>query len=154
MKTSLTRAANNAWEALWRTHNALLHQFQADDIWQQVSMREYDVLYTLASAPNQSLRLGELAEQTLMPQPSISRMVERLAQRGLVERQQVAQDRRGITVCLTPQGKQTQQQVGMKHARAVTARMSCALDEGQLQQFQELCERLLTMTDVKQGINK
>ena len=137
-----TRSALGAWEALWRAHTLLLQHFQQDDIWHPVSMREYDVLYALTLAPHQALRLGELAAKSVMPQPSISRIVEQLVQKGLVERQQVTQDRRGVTVHLTPQGKQVQQQVGRKHTRTVTQHMAGALSTSELDELQALCTRL------------
>ena len=43
--------ANDAWEALLAAHAALMKQFAAEGIWAELSMREYDVLYTLAKCP-------------------------------------------------------------------------------------------------------
>ena len=43
-----TRLANDAWEALLSAHARLMKQFAAEDIWRDLSMREYDVLYTLS----------------------------------------------------------------------------------------------------------
>ena len=40
--------ANDAWEALLAAHAEMMRQFAAEDIWNEVSMREYDVLYTLS----------------------------------------------------------------------------------------------------------
>jgi hypothetical protein len=45
---SRTRLANDAWEALLSAHARLMKQFATEDIWQDLSMREYDVLYTLS----------------------------------------------------------------------------------------------------------
>ena len=57
------RLANQAWEALMTAHARLLRQFAADD-WEDLSMREYDVLYTLAKrGPS---RIGELGESVLL----------------------------------------------------------------------------------------
>jgi len=43
--------ANDAWEALLSAHAALMKQFAAEDIWAELSMREYDVLYPLSKCP-------------------------------------------------------------------------------------------------------
>src|SRR5262249_28913274 len=44
--TGQSQRANDAWEALLTAHATLMKQFAAEDIWADVSMREYDVLYT------------------------------------------------------------------------------------------------------------
>ena len=45
---SRSQLANDAWESLLTAHAALMRQFAADGIWGDLSMREYDVLYTLS----------------------------------------------------------------------------------------------------------
>jgi len=83
--TAQPNLANDAWEALLTAHATLMKQFAAEDIWADVSMREYDVLYTLSKCP-EPLRLSELNRHVLLSQPALSRLVDRLAERGLVER--------------------------------------------------------------------
>jgi len=51
--------ANDAWEALLTAHSSLIRQFNAQDVWGDLSMKEYDVLYTLSKCPN-PIRLSEL----------------------------------------------------------------------------------------------
>ena len=75
--------ANDAWEALLSAHAVLMKQFAAEDIWAEVSMREYDVLYTLSKC-REPLRISELNRHVLLSQPALSRLVDRLAERGLV----------------------------------------------------------------------
>ena len=43
--------ANDAWEALLTAHASLIRQFAATDVFRDLSMREYDVLYTLSKCP-------------------------------------------------------------------------------------------------------
>ena len=40
--------ANDAWEALLSAHASLVRHFSAEDVWEDISMKEYDVLYTLS----------------------------------------------------------------------------------------------------------
>ncbi|HWV78428.1 MAG TPA: helix-turn-helix domain-containing protein, partial [Isoptericola sp.] len=95
------RLAAEAWESLFRAQVTLMRRFQADDIWRDLSMREYDVLFTLSRAPRGELRLRDLNEGMLIAQSSLSRMVERLEARGLVARSVPADDARGTLVRLT-----------------------------------------------------
>ena len=81
----------------------MMSKFAAEDIWQDVSMREYDVLYTLSKCPAPK-RLSELNRHVLLSQPALSRMVDRLVERGLVERLADPADGRGVRLALTAAG--------------------------------------------------
>ena len=54
-----SRLANDAWEALLTAHAEMMRQFAAEDVWNEVSRTEYDVLYTLSKCRG-PIRLGEL----------------------------------------------------------------------------------------------
>lgn len=142
------RLANEAWEALMTAHARLLRQF-ADDDWAELSMREYDVLYTLAKRPG-PLRIGELGGSVLLSQPGLSRLVDRLVQRGLVARSSDPADGRSVRVALTPAGAACQKAVGRRHARSV-ARAMAVLTPSELQQLQHLTTKLVTPTANHQG---
>ena len=103
--------ANDAWEALLTAHAVLMKQFAAEDIWTDLSMREYDVLYTLSKCP-EPVRLTELNRHVLLSQPALSRLVDRLAERGLVERHADPADGRGVRLSLTAAGRARQHEIG------------------------------------------
>nr|BFF25926.1 hypothetical protein GCM10025732_38910 [Glycomyces mayteni] len=54
MTRSRSRLANESWESLLTAHAALMKRFAAEPIWDEVSMREYDVLYTLSKHEGRS----------------------------------------------------------------------------------------------------
>ncbi len=136
------KAAADAWEALLRAQVALMRRFGADDIWDELSMREYDVLFTLSGAPGRALRLGELNEAILLAQPSLSRLVDRLAADGLVRREVPPGDRRGTLVCLTELGARVQRRIGRRHAERIAAYVGGALDEADLAELTRLANAL------------
>ncbi len=68
-----------------------------------VSAAQLFVLSTLASSP--SLSLAELAGRTLTDQSSVSTVVGRLVERGLVVRKVSSADRRRAELRLTPAGR-------------------------------------------------
>lgn len=136
-----TRLANDAWEALLSAHAVLMKRFAADDIWAEVSMREYDVLYTLSKCRG-PLRIGELHRHVLLSQPALSRMVDRLVERELVERCADPADRRGVRLSLTDAGRALQRQIGRRHARSVARALSAVLDHGELRQLETICLKL------------
>src|ERR1700743_3642597 len=95
--------ANDAWEALLTAHSSLIRKFNAQDVWGDLSMKEYDVLYTLSKCPD-PIRLSELNRHVLLSQPALSRMVDRLADRGLVSRATDPRDGRCGRLAVTPGG--------------------------------------------------
>ena len=80
---------------------SLMKQFAAEDIWTDVSMREYDVLYTLSKCP-EPLRLSELNRHVLLSQPALSRLVDRLAERGLVRARRPTPPTGAASGCRSP----------------------------------------------------
>jgi DNA-binding MarR family transcriptional regulator len=133
--------ANDAWEALLAAHAALMKQFAADDLWGELSMREYDVLYTLSKFP-EPLRISELNRHLLLSQPALSRLLDRLAGRGLVERQPDPADGRGVRLSLTGTGRALQRQIGRRHGRSVARAMTAGLDRAELLQLESICRKL------------
>jgi DNA-binding MarR family transcriptional regulator len=137
----VTTLANDAWEALLSAHAVLMTRFAAEDIWADVSMREYDVLYTLSKCPEPA-RMSELNRHVLLSQPALSRLVDRLAERGLVERRSDPADGRGVRLTLTEAGRAVQRQVGRQHARGVARAMTAGLDPAELRQLETICRKL------------
>ena len=135
--------ANDAWEALLSAHAVLMKKFAGEDIWRDVSMREYDVLYTLSKCPEPQ-RISDLNRHVLLSQPALSRLLDRLAERGLVERLADPADGRGVRLALTPAGRDLQRQVGGRHARSVARALAAALDPGELRQLEAICLKLAT----------
>ena len=137
--------ANDAWEALLTAHAALMRQFGAEDTWEDLSMREYDVLYPLSKCPG-PIRLSELNRHVLLSQPALSRMVDRLAERGLVSRAADPSDRRGVRLALTGEGLAIQQRIGRRHGRSVAQAMRAGLTPAELRQLEEICAKLAATT--------
>ncbi|MFB7799033.1 MarR family winged helix-turn-helix transcriptional regulator [Isoptericola sp. NPDC056134] len=136
------RLAAEAWESLFRAQVTLMRRFQADDIWRDLSMREYDVLFTLSRAPRGELRLRDLNEGMLIAQSSLSRMVERLEGRGLVARSVPADDARGTLVRLTAEGARRQRETGLAHVRTIAEYVGQALPTEELERLRDVLDRL------------
>ena len=122
--------ANDAWEALLTAHAAVMKQLAAENTWTDVSMREYDVLYTLSKCDS-AQRISDLGDHVLLSQPALSRLVDRLVDRGLLSRCADPADARAVRVSLTDQGRDVQRSIGRTHARDVQAAMG-ALTEDEL----------------------
>lgn len=137
-----SRLANDAWESLLTAHAEMMRLFDTEDIWREVSQREYDVLYTLSKCPA-PIRLGELNRRVLLSQPALSRMVDRLVERGLVRREVDESDGRGVRLSLTEEGREQQRRTGRPHALGVARAMRAALDDEELAELTVLCRKVV-----------
>jgi DNA-binding MarR family transcriptional regulator len=150
--TGRRHLANDAWEALLSAHATAMKQFAAEDIWTEASMREYDVLYTLSKC-DAPIRLSELNRYVLLSQPALSRLVDRLAERGLIDRQPDPADGRCVLLSLSAAGQAVQRRIGRRHARGVARAMTARLDPAELRQLAAICLKLAGQpgTDDKNG---
>lgn len=140
--TGRARLANDAWESLLTVHATFMKSFAAEPIWGEVSMKEYDVLYALTKADG-PVRLTDLHRRVLLSQPALSRMVDRLVDRGLVERCEDAGDRRVVRLALTDAGRACQRDVGRAHARDVTTAMTRTVTDSDLGELLRITRALL-----------
>lgn len=139
---SSTELAVDAWEALFRSQVSLMRRFTSDDIWGAISLREYDVLFTLSRCPTGRLRLHDLNDEILLSQPSLSRLCDRLQKFGYIVREPDPTDKRGTVVALTESGLDIQREIGRKHAARIRRYIGDALSDDELGTLETLCTKL------------
>jgi DNA-binding MarR family transcriptional regulator len=142
MTRSRTALANQAWEAALTAHARLTRRFAAEDVWHGLSMREYDVLYTLSKC-DEPQRIGDLGNHVLLSQPALSRLVERLVERNLLTRCADPGDARAAHISLTTAGRALQREVGLAHGAAVAQAMTAALTDDELRLIETLSTKLI-----------
>jgi DNA-binding MarR family transcriptional regulator len=94
-----------AWGALTRTHAAITGRLQealaAADF---PPLPWYEVLATLAEAPEERMKMGDLAEALVITRGGLTKLVDRLIKAGLLERTFCETDRRVSYATLMPAG--------------------------------------------------
>ncbi len=70
-----------------------------------LTLPQYNVLRILRGAGREGLPTLEIAERTIERTPGITRMIDRLELKGLVERERSAHDRRQVLCRLSPAGR-------------------------------------------------
>ncbi len=134
--------AIEAWEALFRAQVSVLRTLSADFPTSEISFTEYDVLFNLSRAPERRMRIRDLIPHLLLSQPSVSRLIDRLAARQLVDKLPDATDARGTIVALRPEGFELFKRVAVVHADAIARRVGSRLSTDELATLTELCRRL------------
>ncbi|MCP3805193.1 MarR family winged helix-turn-helix transcriptional regulator [Allokutzneria sp. A3M-2-11 16] len=109
-----------------------------------LSPADYRILVELSEAPDGRMRAFELGEATQWEKSRISHQLSRMAQRGLVERQQCSEDSRYSDVVLTEAGRAAIVGAAPQHVANVRELFIDALTPEQLKIFGEACEAVLT----------
>lgn len=139
---SPVRLAAETWESLFRAQVAVMRRLQAAPAFKALPLNEYDVLFTLSRCPTGWLRQNELNDHVLLSQSSLSRLVERLEKRGLVERMPSPDDGRGVLIRLTGTGWDLQKQIGREHVRDIASLVAPALTAAEQHELLRLTEKL------------
>ncbi|WP_427171297.1 MarR family winged helix-turn-helix transcriptional regulator [Arthrobacter sp. 92] len=139
---SPVRLAAETWESLFRAQVAVMRRLQSGPAFKALALNEYDVLFTLSRCPSGWLRLNELNDNVLLSQSSLSRLVERLEKRGLVERMPAPDDGRGVLLKLTDAGRELQKQIGREHVRDISTLINPALTPEEQRELLRLTQKL------------
>jgi len=91
-------------------------QLQHDD---GISISELEVLMALVRSPGRRLRVRDLVDITGWEKSRVSHQVTRMASRGLVERQECAEDRRATWIHLTGDGRRVVVRALPKHSATI-----------------------------------
>jgi DNA-binding MarR family transcriptional regulator len=95
-----------AWGALTRTHAAVSQRLQeALAQGDHPPLPWYEVLAAVAEAPEQRMRMGDLAEALVITRGGLTKLVDRLVKAGLLERTFCEADRRVSYATLLPAGE-------------------------------------------------
>ncbi len=128
----LTPAQNTAWQLFLKAHAALLEQ--TEQALKQADLPElswYDVLWALEKSSNYRLRLHELADELVLRRSNLTRLVDRMVQAGLVERETCESDRRGAFAVITPAGLKLRKEMWHVYSQSIQARFAQRLSDEQ-----------------------
>lgn len=140
----LTDAEMRAWLGYRRMRlllDAQITRDLADD--SGLSAPDYDVLSTVSSADGCRTRLNALAARMLWSKSRLSRHISRMEQRGLVTKEECADDARGAVIVLTELGLRTIKRAAPHHVESVRRRLIDLLSAEQLEALSGIAETVL-----------
>jgi DNA-binding MarR family transcriptional regulator len=106
----------DAWRGVVYANAKVLRVAEADLVEKMgFPLSWLDVLAQLHDAPECSLRIQELQDGSLFTPSGITRLVDRIETAGLVRRERVPGDRRGVLVVLTPAGRRRHDEAFLAH---------------------------------------
>lgn len=98
-----------------------------------ISLDVYDVLLNLELAPHGRLRMCELADAVLLSRSGLTRLIDRLVAKGLIERIGCQNDRRSTFASLTEAGLRERERAWPVFRDRIEELFEAQLDESELQ---------------------
>jgi DNA-binding MarR family transcriptional regulator len=116
----LDGAALEAWRSYLQSHASILRELDAELLAQHdLTTRDYEVLLYLAQAEDRRLPMSALAESTMLTRSGITRLIDGLVARGLIERLSCPNDARVSYARLTDPGHDKLRQAGCTHIASI-----------------------------------
>ena len=134
-----------SWPLLLEAHAALIDRLEAElKARGGPPLAWYDVMVQLSSAPDAALPMKELADSLLLSRSGATRLVDRMASAGYVERAPCATDRRVVYARLTPEGREVFERARPDHVRAVERYFSEHLSEEEARVLRGVFEKVVS----------
>lgn len=102
------------------------------------------MLVNLSEAAERSLRMRDLADRVLLSRSGLTRLVDRMAAKGLVSRRPDPDDRRGTLACLTDQGAATLHRAAPVHLRGIEEHFASHLRDDEVDVVREALDRAVS----------
>jgi DNA-binding MarR family transcriptional regulator len=123
----------DAWIGLLETHKQLTRALDAElEARHGLGLSALELLGRLAAAESRRLRLSTLAAETGLSLSRVSRVVDAMEERGLVQRQPCPGDARAVNAQLTQAGLATVREAQAAHFAAVQSRFFDAISDEEL----------------------
>ena len=139
----LTEEEQRAWRAYIQLAQLLVRQLDRDLHPFDLSMHDYEILVLLSEAPQNRLRMTELADRTAQSRSRLSHQVNRMESKDLVVREDCEGDKRGTFAVLTARGADVIGQVAPHHVASVRQHFMDQLAPDSLAALTIACEPAL-----------
>src|SRR3954449_5317887 len=127
--SELSEAELAVWRGFLRVHAALAKQLDAElEAAHGLPLSSYEVLINLQAAPDQRLRMADLADRALLSRSGMTRLVDRLERQGLLVRDHCVSDARGCFAVLTDAGRELLARARPTHLEGVRASFLAHVD--------------------------
>lgn len=138
LSDSHLRAFRTLLEAHAQLLDALSVRFRDRDL----SLPYYDVLVHLSEARDHRLRMQELAHRVLLSKSGLTRLIDRMEARGLVEREVSLNDARGVNAVLTSAGLAALQDAVPAHKEDLVELVGAVMSEQEADVLADLLGRV------------
>ena len=147
MTAPLNSSELGAWRTFLLAHATVVRRLEAELVLEHdLALASYDVLVQLSEAPDQRLRMTELADRVLLSRSGLTRLVDRLERDGLIAREACPSDARGTLAVLTEAGLTRLRAAWPTHLRGVVEHVTSRLSPLEVEQLATILGRLVDHT--------
>jgi DNA-binding MarR family transcriptional regulator len=117
--------AHEAWALILNVHARLTRTI--DDAVTSAGLLPlewYDVLLALYHADGRRLRLSELADRIVFSRSGLTRLIDRIEEKGLLRRERSSEDRRGTFAVLTDAGREAMKKSWPVYKKEIESRFA------------------------------
>ena len=140
------------WRTFLQAHATVVRRLEADlEADGQISLADLDVLFQLASAHGNRLRMSELADTVLLSRSGMTRRIDRLEAAGLVQRHECVADRRGAFAGITADGLERLRGARPTHLRGIEEHFVARLSDSDLATLRDALTKLIPLDDRPQA---
>lgn len=143
--TTRLHAETALWQRFLAAHQLVVgelsHQMLRDH---RLPLESFDVLIHLADVPGTTLRQKELRDRLLLSESGVSRLLARMARDGLITRVQADDDRRGVEIALTREGRDALTSAVESHVQLVASLFTDRLSAGDRSTLDRIFSKLTT----------
>ena len=133
-----------AWRAFLYAYSVVVPSLDRELIRAQgLSFSQFEVLVWLRRAGTNGLRMSDLASRVVLSPSGVTRAVDQLERRGLVERCVFEGDKRGYIATLTPEGKTSLRKATTFHLQGLRKHFLNHLNRTELKQMADALEAIL-----------
>jgi DNA-binding MarR family transcriptional regulator len=141
---SLDQREERAWQGFRRMQAELTRRIRRELSRDSgLSDADYEILHALSEAPERTMRALALRREVGWEKSRLSHQISRMERRGLVLREDCAEDSRGAVVRLTDAGGAVIATACAEHAQAVRTHLIDRLTPGQLDALADISEAVL-----------
>lgn len=135
---------NRAWPIFLATHSRLIERIEEALTRAKLPpLAWYDVLWELEKAPDQRLRMHDLAKRVVLSRSNLTRLADRLVAAGLLHREPCPDDRRGSYCVITQAGLDARKAMWPVYGEQIERLFACHLNAAETEVLIKAMTRML-----------
>jgi DNA-binding MarR family transcriptional regulator len=135
------------WRSFLAAHAAIVRELEHELLAERdLALGWYEVLLHLQEAGGR-VRMQQLANRLVVAKSSLTRMVDRMEEAGLVVRQPCEDDGRGLEAVITREGREALRRAAPTHLRGVQEHFAGQLTDSDVVALQRVFAKLPGATD-------
>ncbi|HYI45616.1 MAG TPA: MarR family transcriptional regulator [Actinomycetota bacterium] len=143
MEKDLSETEAKAWRAFLYAYARVVPKLDDElTLAEGLTLNQYEVLLWLSRSSGGAMRMSDLASRIVLSPSGVTRAVDQLEKKGLVERVVCSSDRRGYLATLTKKGRVAFRKASKVHVRGIREHFISHLSASELKSLGSSLEQI------------